>query len=195
MDDGTVPAHKPLLIAGCDWMMAMFRGAFRESYAAEVRARGWRGGGHHEAVVGLQLCWHGAHGAQLCPWCPHGGAGDAGGRAGSVLAAAPTPPPETGPQPLSLQVSLPGTNCACLRAVLDFLYTGVFTPTPDLDAMELLILTNRLCLPRLQALTGEPPCAPLTSAANTITEPRGWDRCGPGVSLAGPLCKSPTSPA
>uniref|UniRef100_A0A8B9QHX6 BTB domain-containing protein n=1 Tax=Apteryx owenii TaxID=8824 RepID=A0A8B9QHX6_APTOW len=85
VDDGAVPAHKPLLIAGCDWMMAMFRGAFRESYAAEV--------------------------------------------------------------------SLPGTNCACLRAVLDFLYTGVFTPTPDLDAMELLILTNRLCLPRLQALT------------------------------------------
>ncbi|XP_032542107.1 rho-related BTB domain-containing protein 2-like [Chiroxiphia lanceolata] len=85
VDDGLVPAHKPLLIAGCDWMRAMFRGGFRESYAQEV--------------------------------------------------------------------SLPGTNCACLRAVLDFLYTGVFTPTPDLDAMELLILTDRLCLPRLQALT------------------------------------------
>ncbi|XP_066041262.1 rho-related BTB domain-containing protein 2-like [Chamaea fasciata] len=85
VDDGAVPAHKPLLIAGCDWMRAMFRGGFRESYADEV--------------------------------------------------------------------SLPGTNCACLRAVLDFLYTGVFTPTPDLDAMELLILTDRLCLPRLQALT------------------------------------------
>ncbi|NXV07692.1 RHBT1 protein, partial [Cettia cetti] len=85
VDDGAVPAHKPLLIAGCDWMRAMFRGGFRESYAEEV--------------------------------------------------------------------SLPGTNCACLRAVLDFLYTGVFTPTPDLDAMELLILTDRLCLPRLQALT------------------------------------------
>lgn len=55
------------------------------------------------------------------------------------------------------QVSLPGTNCACFRAVLEFLYTGVFTPTPDLDAMELLVLTNRLCLPRLQALTGEAP--------------------------------------
>uniref|UniRef100_A0A8B9ITX0 BTB domain-containing protein n=1 Tax=Amazona collaria TaxID=241587 RepID=A0A8B9ITX0_9PSIT len=37
VDDGAVPAHKPLLIAGCDWMMAMFRGAFRESYASEVR--------------------------------------------------------------------------------------------------------------------------------------------------------------
>ncbi|NXD31678.1 RHBT1 protein, partial [Spelaeornis formosus] len=85
VDDGVVPAHKPLLIAGCDWMRAMFRGGFRESYADEV--------------------------------------------------------------------SLPGTNCACLHAVLDFLYTGVFTPTPDLDAMELLILTDRLCLPRLQALT------------------------------------------
>ncbi|NXU16363.1 RHBT1 protein, partial [Pardalotus punctatus] len=85
VDDGAVPAHKPLLIAGCDWMRAMFRGGFRESYADEV--------------------------------------------------------------------ALPGTNCACLRAVLDFLYTGVFTPTPDLDAMELLILTDRLCLPRLQALT------------------------------------------
>ncbi|NXQ35969.1 RHBT2 protein, partial [Alaudala cheleensis] len=85
VDDGAVPAHKPLLIAGCDWMRAMFRGGFRESYADEV--------------------------------------------------------------------CLPGTNCACLRAVLDFLYTGVFTPTPDLDAMELLILTDRLCLPRLQALT------------------------------------------
>ncbi|NXN91776.1 RHBT2 protein, partial [Rhinopomastus cyanomelas] len=85
VDDGAVPAHKPLLIAGCDWMLAMFRGAFRESYAHEV--------------------------------------------------------------------SLPGTTRSCLCAVLDFLYTGVFTPAPGLDPMELLILTNRLCLPRLQALT------------------------------------------
>lgn len=68
--------------------------------------------------------------------------------------------PDLAPRPCVPQVSLPGTNCACLRAVLDFLYTGVFTPTPDLDAMELLILTNRLCLPRLQALTGETPLPP-----------------------------------
>lgn len=53
------------------------------------------------------------------------------------------------------QVSLPGTNRACLRAVLEFLYTELFVPSPDLDAMELLVLTNRLCLTRLQALTGE----------------------------------------
>ncbi|CAJ0918051.1 unnamed protein product, partial [Ranitomeya imitator] len=31
VDDGPVPAHKPLLIANCDWMVAMFRGSFRES--------------------------------------------------------------------------------------------------------------------------------------------------------------------
>ncbi|XP_033017048.1 rho-related BTB domain-containing protein 2-like [Lacerta agilis] len=85
VDDGLVPAHKPLLLAGCDFMVAMFGSTFRESCAAEV--------------------------------------------------------------------SLPGTNCACLRAVLEFLYTGLFVPTPDLDAMELLVLTNRLCLTRLQALT------------------------------------------
>uniref|UniRef100_A0ABM5GKZ1 Rho-related BTB domain-containing protein 2-like isoform X1 n=1 Tax=Pogona vitticeps TaxID=103695 RepID=A0ABM5GKZ1_9SAUR len=85
VDDGSVPAHKPLLLAGCDFMVALFGGTFRESCATEV--------------------------------------------------------------------SLPGTNCACLRAVLEFLYTGHFVPTPDLDATELLVLTNRLCLTRLQALT------------------------------------------
>ncbi|XP_072858326.2 rho-related BTB domain-containing protein 2 isoform X1 [Pogona vitticeps] len=85
VDDGSVPAHKPLLLAGCDFMVALFGGTFRESCATEV--------------------------------------------------------------------SLPGTNSACLRAVLEFLYTGHFVPTPDLDATELLVLTNRLCLTRLQALT------------------------------------------
>ncbi|XP_066488651.1 rho-related BTB domain-containing protein 2-like [Tiliqua scincoides] len=85
VDDGSVTAHKPLLLAGCDFMVAMFGGTFWESCAAEV--------------------------------------------------------------------SLPGTNCACLRAVLEFLYMGFLVPTPDLDAMELLVLTNRLCLTRLQALT------------------------------------------
>lgn len=39
--------------------------------------------------------------------------------------------------------------------MLEFLYTELFVPSPDLDAMELLVLTNRLCLTRLQALTGE----------------------------------------
>ncbi|XP_030046771.1 rho-related BTB domain-containing protein 2 isoform X2 [Microcaecilia unicolor] len=85
VDDGCVPAHKPLLIASCDWMVAMFRGSFKESFTEEV--------------------------------------------------------------------SLPGTSRSCLRAVLEYLYTGLLSPAADLDAMELLVLTNRLCLPRLQALT------------------------------------------
>ncbi|KAM4708112.1 rho-related BTB domain-containing protein 2-like isoform 2-T6 [Discoglossus pictus] len=85
VDDGLVPAHKPLLIASCDWMVAMFRGSFRESFTQEV--------------------------------------------------------------------SLPGTSCSCLRVVLEYLYLGQFLPAPGLDCMELLVLTNRLCLPHLQAMT------------------------------------------
>uniref|UniRef100_A0A8C5QL29 BTB domain-containing protein n=1 Tax=Leptobrachium leishanense TaxID=445787 RepID=A0A8C5QL29_9ANUR len=85
VDDGSVPAHKPLLIANCDWMVAMFRGSFRESFSQEV--------------------------------------------------------------------SLPGTSSSCLRVMLEYLYLGQFCPSMDLDSMELLVLTNRLCLPHLQALT------------------------------------------
>lgn len=40
VDDGVVPAHKPLLLAGCDFMVAMFGGNFREGCAAEVRNEG-----------------------------------------------------------------------------------------------------------------------------------------------------------
>lgn len=36
LDDGYLPAHKPLLISSCDWMAAMFRGSFMESYIEEV---------------------------------------------------------------------------------------------------------------------------------------------------------------
>ncbi|KAI5613141.1 rho-related BTB domain-containing protein 2 isoform X1 [Silurus asotus] len=35
LDDGVLPAHKPLLISSCDWMAAMFRGSFMESYIEE----------------------------------------------------------------------------------------------------------------------------------------------------------------
>lgn len=41
-----------------------------------------------------------------------------------------------------------------MRAVLEYLYTGTFTSSPDLDDMKLIILANRLCLPHLVALTG-----------------------------------------
>uniref|UniRef100_A0A671LLZ3 Rho-related BTB domain-containing protein 1 n=1 Tax=Sinocyclocheilus anshuiensis TaxID=1608454 RepID=A0A671LLZ3_9TELE len=85
LDDRYLPAHKPLLISSCDWMAAMFRGFFMESYIEEV--------------------------------------------------------------------SIPKTTCACMRAVLEFLYCGVLTPCPELEPMDLIILANRLCLPRLVALT------------------------------------------
>ncbi|XP_018614902.1 rho related BTB domain containing 4 [Scleropages formosus] len=85
LDDGYLPAHKPLLISSCDWMAAMFRGSFMESYIEEV--------------------------------------------------------------------SIPSTSSACMRAVLEYLYCGLLMPSPDLQPMELIVLANRLCLPRLVALT------------------------------------------
>ncbi|KAK7933730.1 hypothetical protein WMY93_004626 [Mugilogobius chulae] len=85
LDDGCLPAHKPLLISSCDWMAAMFRGSFMESYTDEV--------------------------------------------------------------------SIPNTSAACMRGVLEFLYSGLLTPSPGLEPMELIVLANRLCLPRLVALT------------------------------------------
>lgn len=53
------------------------------------------------------------------------------------------------------QVALPHTSKSCMRAVLEYLYTGQFSSSPDLDDMKLIILANRLCLPHLVALTGE----------------------------------------
>uniref|UniRef100_A0A8C4P167 Rho-related BTB domain-containing protein 1 n=1 Tax=Dicentrarchus labrax TaxID=13489 RepID=A0A8C4P167_DICLA len=85
LDDGCLPAHKPLLISSCNWMAAMFRGSFMESYIEEV--------------------------------------------------------------------PIPNTSAACMRGVLEFLYCGLLTPCPGLEPMELIILANRLCLPRLVALT------------------------------------------
>ncbi|KAG5840556.1 hypothetical protein ANANG_G00190030 [Anguilla anguilla] len=85
LDDGTILAHKPLLISSCDWMAAMFGGPFVESCTKEVL--------------------------------------------------------------------FPNTTRSCMRAVLEYLYTGRFCSRPDLDAMELIVLANRLCLPHLVALT------------------------------------------
>lgn len=53
-----------------------------------------------------------------------------------------------------MQVVFPYTSKSCMRAVLEYLYTGMFTSSPDLDDMKLIILANRLCLPHLVALTG-----------------------------------------
>ncbi|KAG5841091.1 hypothetical protein ANANG_G00195920 [Anguilla anguilla] len=57
------------------------------------------------------------------------------------------------PGPVYVLVSIPSTSSACMRAVLEYLYCGLLTPSPDLQPMELIILANRLCLPRLVALT------------------------------------------
>lgn len=57
-----------------------------------------------------------------------------------------------------LQVLFPNTTQSCMRAVLEYLYTGQFCSRPDLDAMELIVLANRLCLPHLVALTGTASC-------------------------------------
>uniref|UniRef100_A0AAY4A914 Rho-related BTB domain-containing protein 1 n=1 Tax=Denticeps clupeoides TaxID=299321 RepID=A0AAY4A914_9TELE len=85
LDDGTISAHKPLLISSCDWMAALFGGSFMESSNDEV--------------------------------------------------------------------SFPNTSKGCMQAVLEYLYTNQLSPTADLDPMELIALANRLCLPRLIALT------------------------------------------
>lgn len=52
------------------------------------------------------------------------------------------------------KVLFPNTSRSSMRAVLEYLYTGRFCSRPDLDAMELIVLANRLCLPHLVALTG-----------------------------------------
>lgn len=52
------------------------------------------------------------------------------------------------------QVPIPNTSTACMHGVLEFLYCGLLTPCPGLEPMELIVLANRLCLPRLVALTG-----------------------------------------
>ncbi|XP_041792228.1 rho-related BTB domain-containing protein 2-like [Chelmon rostratus] len=97
LDDGTIMAHKPLLISSCDWMAAMFGGPFVESCTKEVL--------------------------------------------------------------------FPNTTRSCMRAVLEYLYTGRFCSRPDLDAMELIVLANRLCLPHLVALTELYTVTVLTEAA------------------------------
>ncbi|KAL4623057.1 rho-related BTB domain-containing protein 2 isoform X1 [Arapaima gigas] len=51
------------------------------------------------------------------------------------------------------EVLFPNTTRSCMRAVMEYLYTGRFCSRPDLDAMELIVLANRLCLPHLVALT------------------------------------------
>ncbi|MFT7805787.1 rho-related BTB domain-containing protein 1-like [Arapaima gigas] len=85
LDDGTISAHKPILISSSDWMAALFSGSFAESANNEVL--------------------------------------------------------------------FPNTSRVCMQAVLEYLYTNQLSPLADQDPVELLALANRLCLPRLVALT------------------------------------------
>nr|XP_014352242.1 PREDICTED: rho-related BTB domain-containing protein 2-like [Latimeria chalumnae] len=50
------------------------------------------------------------------------------------------------------QVYFPNTSRCCMDVVLEYLYTGQFMPSASLDTVDLLVLANRLCLPRLVAL-------------------------------------------
>ncbi|XP_060034816.1 rho-related BTB domain-containing protein 2 isoform X2 [Erinaceus europaeus] len=102
LDDGTISAHKPLLISSCDWMAAMFGGPFVESSTREV--------------------------------------------------------------------VFPYTSQSCMRAVLEYLYTGMFTSSPDLDDMKLIILANRLCLPHLVALTEQYTVTGLMEATQMMVD-------------------------
>ncbi|XP_028922649.1 rho-related BTB domain-containing protein 2 [Ornithorhynchus anatinus] len=102
LDDGTISAHKPLLISSCDWMAAMFGGPFVESSTREV--------------------------------------------------------------------AFPHTSKSCMRAVLEYLYTGMFSSSPDLDDMKLIILANRLCLPHLVALTEQYTVTGLMEATQMMVD-------------------------
>ncbi|XP_010590679.2 rho-related BTB domain-containing protein 2 [Loxodonta africana] len=68
------------------------------------------------------------------------------------------------------EVVLPYTSKSCMRAVLEYLYTGMFTSSPDLDDMKLIILANRLCLPHLVALTEQYTVTGLMEATQMMVD-------------------------
>lgn len=70
---------------------------------------------------------------------------------------------------VSFQVPIPNTSTACMHGVLEFLYCGLLTPCPGLEPMELIVLANRLCLPRLVALTGTNPHWSVRNAVKRCT--------------------------
>ncbi|XP_048407360.1 rho-related BTB domain-containing protein 1 isoform X1 [Stegostoma tigrinum] len=51
------------------------------------------------------------------------------------------------------EVYFPNTSKTCMQAVLEYLYTNQFSFSSKLDPIELIVLANRLCLPRFVALT------------------------------------------
>ncbi|KAF3850741.1 hypothetical protein F7725_012513 [Dissostichus mawsoni] len=77
LDDGTIKAHKPLLISSCDWMAAMFGGPFVESctkelYTVTVLTEAGMIGADIDGDVLVYLDMAQFHGAQqLTGWCLH----------------------------------------------------------------------------------------------------------------------------
>ncbi|KAG8141304.1 putative Rho-related BTB domain containing 2 protein [Naja naja] len=65
---------------------------------------------------------------------------------------------------------LPYTSKSCMRAVLEYLYTGQFYSSSDLDYMKLIILANRLCLPHLVALTEQFTVSGLMEATQMLVD-------------------------
>lgn len=79
-----------------------------------------------------------------------------------------------------------------MRAVLEYLYTGQFSSSPDLDDMKLIILANRLCLPHLVALTGE---SRRLQRDGVPRRPQArWQRGAPAVAPSQPPCNSVCPP-
>ncbi|XP_015684086.1 rho-related BTB domain-containing protein 2 [Protobothrops mucrosquamatus] len=68
------------------------------------------------------------------------------------------------------EVVLPYTSKSCMRAVLEYLYTGQFYSSSDLDYMKLIILANRLCLPHLVALTEQFTVSGLMEATQLLVD-------------------------
>ncbi|XP_070621760.1 rho-related BTB domain-containing protein 2 isoform X2 [Erythrolamprus reginae] len=68
------------------------------------------------------------------------------------------------------EVVLPYTSKSCMRAVLEYLYTGQFYSSSDLDYMKLIILANRLCLPHLVALTEQFTVSGLMEATQMLVD-------------------------
>ncbi|NWY06285.1 RHBT2 protein, partial [Nothoprocta ornata] len=104
---------------------------------------------------------------------PRGGEGvDPGGDGPFDGSAARRPlrPPAAGAELPATSVALPHTSKSCMRAVLEYLYTGQFSSSPDLDDMKLIILANRLCLPHLVALTEQYTVTGLMEAAQMMVD-------------------------
>ncbi|XP_056651870.1 rho-related BTB domain-containing protein 1 [Monodelphis domestica] len=63
------------------------------------------------------------------------------------------------------EVALPSINKLSMQAVLDYLYTKQLSSSLDLDALELIALANRFCLPHLVALAEQHTVQELTKMA------------------------------